>query len=406
MDTQSSKAFVEEFTVKPYKSGCLDGLSFAVKDNINLKDHRTSYGSKPWRDLHEESLYNALCVDQLLAEGATCLGKTIADEYTYSLSGEGSFWETALNGNAPDRIPGGSSSGSASAVSCKVVDFSIGTDSAGSVRVPASFCGVLGMRPSMHRISEAGVIPFMPSTSTVGAFANNIDILERVMRVLLSSGDDKVDTIRTIYILKDVLDIADEPVRRAFEESVSHLYENKDISLKTVTLSEIVGEPMTLDTCNRKALRILQTTEFGNTVGEWVEQNNPELGRIFGLSYRFIRNFDRTDLNKALFLSAKLRQRISSFPGRNDLFLYPTTPTVAPLKGSLDDPDTVAEFYNRTMAVTSFAGVSRIPELSLPITRIDDVPIGISLAGGVNRDEFVLKAARELFMGSETFRRK
>ncbi|MCD4720777.1 MAG: hypothetical protein K8S13_13110 [Desulfobacula sp.] len=86
-----------------------------------------------------------------------------------------------------DRIPGGSSSGSASAVACELADFSIGTDSGGSIRVPASFCGIWGMRPTLHRISEAGVLPFMPSVSTVGAFSKNIETLEKVMRVLLRS---------------------------------------------------------------------------------------------------------------------------------------------------------------------------------------------------------------------------
>lgn len=116
MDIESSKAFVEQFTIYPYKNGILDGLSFGVKDNINLKGHKTSYGSKPWSNLHESRLYNALCIEQLLSNGATCIGKTIADEFTYSLDGEGSFWDTPLNPKAPERIPGGSSSGSASAV--------------------------------------------------------------------------------------------------------------------------------------------------------------------------------------------------------------------------------------------------------------------------------------------------
>ncbi len=397
MDIKTSKAFVEEFTVKPYKNGNLDGLTFAVKDNINLKGHKTSYGSMPWGDLHKESLYHALCVEQLLTEGATCVGKTIADEFTYSLTGEGSFWDTALNGNAPDRVPGGSSSGSASAVSCGVVDFSLGTDSAGSVRVPASFCGVPGMRPSMHRISEAGVIPFMPSTSTVGAFARDLDTLDRVMRVLLCSEDRKTEAVKRLYILTDVLDMADEPVQRAFEKSLSDINRNTDLSIKSVSLSEIAGQPIDLFTCNRKALRILQTAEFGNTVGEWIEQNNPELGESFGGAYTFIRNFNRSDLNRALFLAARLRQRISGFLEKGELFVYPTTPVLAPLKGTLDDPERISDFYNRTMAVSSFAGVGRIPELSLPVGRSDGVPIGLSLAGAVQQDEFVLKAAKELF---------
>jgi amidase len=141
-DFQSSNAFVEHFEISPYASGALTGLSFAVKDNIEIRHRRTSYGSKPWRDAHAPAANHALCVEQLLAAGARCLGKTIADEFTYSLDGESYFYGTPINPRAPDRIPGGSSSGSASAVACGLVDFALGTDCGGSVRIPASHCGV------------------------------------------------------------------------------------------------------------------------------------------------------------------------------------------------------------------------------------------------------------------------
>ena len=200
----SSDAFVEVFSLKPYKKGLLDGLTFAVKDNIDVGGYKTSFGSKPWSSEHKAPVYNAICVEQLLTVGATCLGKTIADEYTYSLDGESYFFGTPINPKAPNRVPGGSSSGSASAVACGLVDFSIGTDSAGSIRVPASLCGILGMRPTLHRISEAGVLPFMPSVSTVGAFSNDINVLENVMRTMLRSEDENSEDILNIYLLEDV----------------------------------------------------------------------------------------------------------------------------------------------------------------------------------------------------------
>lgn len=164
-DFLSSGAFVKTFTLEPYKKGALSDLTFAVKDNIDIANYKTSYGSPAWKEKHDAPTYNALCVDQLLESGATCLGKTVSDEFTYSLDGENYFFGTPINPIAPNRIPGGSSSGSASAVACGLVDFAIGTDSAGSIRVPASLCGVYGMRPTMHRISEAGVLPFVPNST-------------------------------------------------------------------------------------------------------------------------------------------------------------------------------------------------------------------------------------------------
>ena len=217
------------------------------------------------------------------------------------------------------------------------------------------------------------------------------------MRVLLCSEDRASEEIRTLYIVKDILEISDESVQKAFRETITPLYDRKDITIKSVTLSDIMGEPMDLNTCNKKALRLLQTAEFGNTVGDWIETNNPELGEHFAPSYQPIKKFRRTDLNNAMNLAARLRSRISGFPGKGELYIYPTAPMVAPLKGSLDNPESVADFYNRTMAVTSFAGVGRIPELSLPLATIDGAPIGLSLSGAVYQDEFVLKAAKKLF---------
>jgi amidase len=151
-NTESSKSFVTTFNLEPYQSGSLDRLTFAVKDNIDIGGFKTSYGSKPWLDTHPPAICNAICVEQILGAGAVCLGKTISDELTYSLDGESYFYGTPVNPKAPDRIPGGSSSGSASAVACGIVDFALGTDCAGSIRVAASLCGIWGMRPTTHRI--------------------------------------------------------------------------------------------------------------------------------------------------------------------------------------------------------------------------------------------------------------
>ncbi len=393
----SSGAFVENFSLETYKNGPLDGLTFAVKDNIDIKDHKTSYGSKPWARAHEAAFYNALCVKQLLSAGAICVGKTIADEYTYSLDGESYFFGTPINRKAPDRVPGGSSIGSASAVACGLVDFSIGTDSAGSIRVPASLCGIWGMRPTLHRISEAGVLPFMPSVSTVGAFSNDINILEKVMRTLLCSEDVGSSEIRNIYLLEDAFSIADTAVSDSIKSNISHLFEIDGVAVTAITLSDIVGENIDLSVCNNQALRILQTAEFMNTVGGWIETFDPEKGPGFSAAYENIRNFERVELNDALLLCENIFNKISDFTNKGDLFLFPTTPMVAPLKGALNNLDSVLDFYDRTMAITSFAGIGRMPEVSIPLTTINGIPTGLSLAAGCYQDEFLLSSVKNLF---------
>ena len=394
---EASGAFIDNFIMEPYQPGPLDGLTFAVKDNIDVAGRRTSYGSRPWGDNHPDAFYNAVCVDQILGAGATCTGRTVSDEFTYSLAGENDFFGTPLNPRAPDRVPGGSSSGSASAVACGLVDFSIGTDSAGSIRVPAGFCGIWGMRPTLHRISEAGVLPFMPSVSTVGAFSNDIDTLERVMQVLLRSRHKKPAGVNRIFLLADAFSVADDAVQKAVKNRISHLEDAGGVSVSWIGINEIAGEKTDLFTFNRQALRVLQTAEFKTTVGGWIETVNPELGPNFNTAYQNVRNFDHTDLNEALYLCETLFDRISTFITPGDLFCFPTSPTVAPRKGALSTLDRAADFYNRTMAVTAFAGVGRLPEITIPAADIGGIPVGVSLAAGHYQDEFLLSAAKRLF---------
>ena len=144
-----SNAFVTTFDLSPTESGPLDGLRFAVKDTIDVAGFKTGCGNPTWRDSHPAAVVHAVCVEQLLLAGARCVGKTICDELAFSLLGANHFYGTPLNAHAPDRVPGGSSSGSASAVACDLVEFALGTDTGGSTRVPASNCGIWGFRPSL-----------------------------------------------------------------------------------------------------------------------------------------------------------------------------------------------------------------------------------------------------------------
>src|SRR5947207_10140603 len=152
-----SNAFMTTFDLSPTGSGPLDGLYFAVKDVIDVAGCKTACGNPTWRDSHPPAAAHTVCVEQLLRAGACCVGKTICDELAFSLLGENYFYGTPLNPKAADRVPGGSSSGSASAVACELVDFALGTDTAGSTRIPASNCWTWGFLPSHGFSSLAGV---------------------------------------------------------------------------------------------------------------------------------------------------------------------------------------------------------------------------------------------------------
>ena len=181
-----SGAFVEEFEIEPTGSGPLSGLRFAVKDLIDIAGHKTGCGNPTWRETHPVAAVHAVCVEQLLGAGGLFAGKTVLDELAFSLIGENHFYGTPLNPKAPDRVPGGSSSGSASAVACGIVDFALGTDTGGSVRVPAGNCGIYGLRPSWGMVSVAGVNPFAPTFDTVGILSGSARVLGKAASALMA----------------------------------------------------------------------------------------------------------------------------------------------------------------------------------------------------------------------------
>src|SRR6478752_5633257 len=197
---EESGAFIERFTLAPTKDGPLRGLRFAVKDLIDVAGHPTGCGNPTWLATHPPAEVSAICVEQLLSAGAQCEGKTITDELAFSLLGENHHYGAPLNPAAPERVTGGSSNGSASAVACGLVDFALGTDTGGSVRVPASNCGIWGWRPSHGLISVAGVMPFAPTLDTVGVFARDVNVLAKVAFVLFSAAPVSPTKPGTIHL--------------------------------------------------------------------------------------------------------------------------------------------------------------------------------------------------------------
>lgn len=392
----SSAGLIEPLDLAPLRKGLLDGLRFTVKDNIDLAGYRTSYGSPAWRDAHPAPVHNALCVDQLLGAGARCVGKVVADEFTYSLDGESFYFGTPRNAKAPDRVPGGSSSGSAASVGNGLADFSLCTDAGGSVRVPASLCGLWGMRPSLHRISEAGVLPFQPSVSTVGVLADRFEVLDAAMRVLLSAAATSTPVPRRIFVLQDALEIADAAVQDQVSSALDRIADNTGVALEWVWFSEIIGAQYALNACNLEGLRDLQTAEFQSTVGNWIEVCKPELGFTFSQAYGNVRTFDRIAALDNIARCERFFTQINAFFAPDTVVCFPTTPKIAPVRGSLNTLEAVMDFYDPTMTITGFSGVARLPEISAPLLTVDGCPVGLSFVAGHYRDEFLLNAVREL----------
>ena len=289
-----SNAFVTTFDLSPADSGPLDGLRFAVKDTIDVAGFKTGCGNPTWRDSHPAAVVHAVCVEQLLRAGARCIGKTISDELAFSLLGENHFYGTPLNARAPDRVPGGSSSGSASAVACGLVDFALGTDTGGSTRVPASNCGIWGFRPSHGFVSVAGVNPLAPSFDTVGILAQNADVLAKVALVLLAAAPVSPSKPATIHLIREAFDLADADVQQSLSEPLQRLREIFGDAVRESSLQELVGDnagdgfaTWVDNFC------VIQWAEIESCLGAWIANARPEFGPEIAASFQLMKQLDR-----------------------------------------------------------------------------------------------------------------
>ncbi|HVV68469.1 MAG TPA: amidase family protein [Gammaproteobacteria bacterium] len=332
-DLTHSSAFISLETIEPYRSGSLDSLTFAVKDLIDVKGMVTGCGNPSWAKSRPPAVTHAICVEQLLGAGATFLGKTHTDELAYSLLGENFFYGTPLNPRAPDRVPGGSSSGSASAVACNQVDFALGTDTGGSVRVPASNCGILGYRPSHGMISVAGVNPLAPTFDTVGVFTIDHQILQRVGNVLTGLPIYKKPINLKIFFLEDILQVCDLEVKTALAPTLAWL-KNK-FSVETTTLQKITGKKINWKWLYENYF-ILQSTEIWSTLGDCVENSGAEYGPVIACNFHTLaKTAKKLDIQSAIENREFFAQAINQFLQESILLCFPTTPAFAPLLGTI-----------------------------------------------------------------------
>jgi amidase len=403
-------AFVESIEVDQTGYGALNGLSFAVKDLIDLGGQKTGCGNPTWRETHPPASVNAVCVEQLLDAGARCVGKTVSDELAFSLLGENHFYGTPLNPKSPDRVPGGSSSGSASAVARGIVDFALGTDTGGSVRVPANNCGVWGMRPSHGFISVAGVNPFAPTFDTVGILASSAEVLTRVASVLLVCEDIPDEEPATIHYLQEAFSIVDSDVRQALEVPVRRLRSLFGRRLRDSSVREIGGEQArgsegTGFQTWHDTYRVLQWAEIESCLGAWIEATKPAFGPEAAQNFDLVKSLDRRRVRLAAQRREEYFQRLKAMLGPNDLLCMPTTPALAPLKGTIAPRGHAAagDYYPRTLSLTSVAGIGRLPQVSLPLAESSGgVPVGLSLLAANGRDAFLLSVVKRVaaFLGT------
>ncbi len=395
---EQSGAFIERFTIPPTGDGPLTGLRFAVKDLVDVAGHRTGCGNPRRLKTHPPATVSAMCVEQLLASGARCEGKTITDELAFSLLGINHFYGTPLNPAAPERVPGGSSSGSASAVACGLVDFAIGTDTGGSVRVPASNCGIWGWRPTHGVVSVAGVMPLAPMFDTVGILARSADILRRAAAALLADETpvDPAATPATIRLVTEAFDTADADVRDALRPAVEFVERVFETRIARASLAELCGDVSAMDWNSwRDIYRRLVGAEALCCHGAWLATEQPPLGPITESGFKHAEGIDRSRLAEVIGRRERYCRHLRRALGPRDLLCIPTAPSVAPLKDTVS-LDRNSDYYHLTVAFNAIAGVGRLPQVSMPLATASSAPIGLSLIGAHGEDALLLNVVNRL----------
>ncbi len=408
--------------IKNGTNGKLAGMVIGIKDVLSLTDNPTTCSSNMLKNFN--AIYTATAVQKLIDEDAIIIGKTNCDEFAMGSSNENSAFGTVLNPNDNTRVPGGSSGGSAAAVSAGLCDAALGTDTGGSIRQPASFCGVYGLKPTYGRVSRFGLTAFASSFDCIGPFANNINDLSIILEVMSGKDDkDSTSSDKSVPAFSSLsgkektikIGIAKEYFGEGLDEEINASIKNVIKKLKDYKIEfEEVSMPHTEYTI--AAYYILTTAEassnlarydgtrFGHRAKEYqslvdMYENTRSEGfgkevkrRIMLGTYVLSAGYYDAYYRKAQKVRSLIKDDFDKAFEKVDLILTPTTPTTAfPIGAKIDDPLTM---YLNDIYTTS-ANLAGIPGINIPIGKDKKgLPIGMQLLANQFEEEKLLSTAQ------------
>lgn len=368
-------------------TGPLSGLYFGVKDLFDIAGYPTGGGNPLMLALSGIKTQTAPTVQKLLDAGAALAGKTVTDELAFSMNGNNAHFGAPINGSAPERITGGSSSGSASAVSSRLCDFALGTDTGGSVRAPASHCGLYGIRPTHGRVSLDAALALCHSLDTCGWFARDAHSFARVADVLLAPDATPLPARPRLLMPSDVWGLVDSAVRPAWDGALQQI---------TQLLGSAQDCLAVLDSFDAMywSFRYIQGREAWMTDGAFISRYAPVLGP--GVKERFDWSSQVTDaqVQEAEQFRARFRQHLADLLGDDGVLVMPTMPDIAPLRTA--DEASLEVYRNQAVQMLCLAGLAGFPQISLPLASRDGAPLGISLLGPAGTDRSLIAIAQQL----------
>lgn len=379
--------FVERLHIPATGSGPLNGLTFGLKDIYDIAGRVASCGNPDWARTHAAATQHSHVAKKLLAAGADLVGMTHTDELAYSLNGENVHYGTPANTAAPTRIPGGSSSGSASVTAAGLVDFAIGSDTGGSVRIPGSYCGIYGIRTTHGIVDLNGCMPLAPSYDTAGWFARDTETLAQVGDTLLppESAENPAITATNWRFLSDpaLFDLCDHDSAGYLNNEFSAL-----INQSTRVDLQFYAEE------SKEAFRILQAREIWETHGDWIESCNPRFADDVDDRFRMAAAITDQEVEEMRPVRRRLAEQLHGLLGDNGCLILPTAPGPAPFAGSA--PASLDAFRYRVIALTSLAGHAGLPQITIPCRNAGQPPIALSLIGPAASDRSLLSLAQHL----------
>jgi amidase len=392
MRNDPTNAFVDytDVPVANAATGPLAGLTFGVKDIYDVAGYVTGCGNPEKTAEGRRATAHAPAVAALLNAGARFVGKTHTAELAFSLDGRNEHYGQPFNPAAPGHVTGGSSSGSASAVAAGVVDIALGSDTGGSVRAPAAWCGLTGLRSTYGRIDISRTMPLAPSFDTVGWFARDMDIYARVGAVLLGEDIDGPPLARMV--------IADD--------AFAQLDSTKEADALGLAVERVRGHfsvdggvtiaPEGLDDW-QTTYRTIQGYEAWRAHGPWITSRRPQLNRAIALRFEIASRVTEAQYLGARNHRLEIMRRVYDLAGKDRVLVLPTTSCIAP---RVDAPEEEFErVRGRSIAMLCIAGLSGLPQISLPLAKVDGCPFGLSLIGPPGRDRALIALGAAIMAG-------
>lgn len=373
------------FRIDGAKTGPLTGLTFAAKDLYDVAGQRTGAGNPDYLSLQQPAAKHSWAVQALLEGGATLVGRAITVEMAFGMAGDNVHYGMPINPAAPDRVPGGSSCGSAAAVAGKLCDTSLGSDTGGSVRIPGSYCGLYGLRPTHGRIPLDGVVPLSGSFDTVGHFARDAATFERVGRVLLRESGEPAKAKRIVW--------AEDVAARAEAATVSTV---KPLAEK---LGSRVGGLQSRTVTDGKIeawaqdFRTLMAREAWLAQGPWITAKNPKFGEDVAKRFHIASKVTEADYNAAKPRREAVTAHLASILADGVVLCFPTAPGPAPKRS--DQASHESARY-RSHELCALSGLARLPQITIPAGVVDGGPVGLSLLGAKGTDATLMRLATEL----------